>query len=113
MPWDYVIDADQKLVYSRGWCDVTDADVLDHQRKLAEDPQFRSDFSQIIDFLGASSLKALTSNGIRKAAERTCSVRTRAGQLSLWTMPVSEWRACFRSIATLLAGKTKSACSRA
>ena len=70
MPWDYVIFADKRLVYSRGWGDVTDADVLDHQRRLAEDPQFRNDFSQLIDFLGANSLKALTFDGIRKAAQR-------------------------------------------
>ena len=70
MPWDYVIYPDQQLVYTRWWGDVTDTDVLDHQRKLADDSQFRNDFSQLIDFLGASSLKALTSDGIKKLAQR-------------------------------------------
>jgi len=113
MPWDYVIFADKRLVYSRGWGDVTDADVLDHQRRLAEDPQFRNDFSQLIDFLGANSLKALTFDGIRKAAQRHVFGPGSRRAIVVSDAASLDWRACLKAIATLPGAKSKSTCSEA
>jgi hypothetical protein len=49
---------------------VTDADLLDHQRLLAEDPKFNSDFSQLIDCRDVTSAKQVTAFGIQNAARR-------------------------------------------
>jgi hypothetical protein len=70
MPCDYAIDAERQRVWSRAWGDVTDADLLDHQRRLAQDPTFHRHFSQLIDFRAARSLQAVTPAGIRIAAKR-------------------------------------------
>jgi hypothetical protein len=70
MPSDYVIDIEDRLVRSRLWGEVTDADLLDHQRRLAEDPQFSSDFSQLIDSRDVTSAKEITAYGVRSIAQR-------------------------------------------
>jgi hypothetical protein len=59
----HVIDVERQLVYSRGWGDVTDADLLDHQQRLAQNPRFHSDCSQLWDFLGPSSRRAIVVQG--------------------------------------------------
>jgi hypothetical protein len=69
MPASYTIDAERQLVYSRGWGDVTDADLLDHQQRLALDPCFQPHFYQLMDFLGVTSA-AVTANGVRAVAQR-------------------------------------------
>jgi hypothetical protein len=70
MPADYLIDAERQLVYSRGWGDLTDADLLDHQRRLALDPRFHPDLSQLLDFLGVTSSKGVTANAVKEGARR-------------------------------------------
>jgi hypothetical protein len=70
MPADYTIDTERRLVYSRGWGDLTDADLLEHQRRLALDPRFHPDFSQLIDLLGVSSAEGVTANGVMEVAKR-------------------------------------------
>ena len=70
MPVDYAIHAERQLVHSRAWGDVTDAELLDHQRRLALDPAFDSEFSQMLDFLGVTGVKAITADGIRDVAQR-------------------------------------------
>jgi hypothetical protein len=70
MPSDYVIDTEYRLVRSRLWGDATDADLFDHQRRLAEDPQFSSDFSQLIDSRDVTSAKDITAFGVRSIARR-------------------------------------------
>jgi hypothetical protein len=70
MPADYTIDAERQLVYSRGWGDLTDADLLDHQRRLALDPRFHPGFSQLIDFLDVTSAGAVTAEGVVEVAKR-------------------------------------------
>jgi len=70
MPVDYTIDAERQLVYSRAWGEVTDAELLDHQGRLALDPRFNADFSQLLDFVGVTSHGGLTASGIRAIAQR-------------------------------------------
>jgi hypothetical protein len=59
MPADYTIDAARQFVYSRGWGALTDEDLLDHQQRLALDPRFHSNYCQLIDFLGVTSVDPL------------------------------------------------------
>jgi hypothetical protein len=70
MPSDYAIDAQRQLVYSRAWGGLTDADLFDHQRRLGLDPRFHPDFSQLLDFLGVTSSKGVTANGVKEVARR-------------------------------------------
>lgn len=69
MPFDLVIDAEHRIVYSRAWGEFTEADVLAHRQKLNADPLFDSTFRQLADFSGvtrmaisAASIRALTSS---------------------------------------------------
>jgi hypothetical protein len=66
MPVSYRIDQAQRLVYSRGWGAVNEAELTSHAQSLRIDPAFNPDFGQIVDFtevtrLGASyrSIRAL------------------------------------------------------
>ena len=69
MPFDFVIDAEHRIVYSRAWGEFTEADVLAHRQHLKANPQFDATFRQLADFSGvtrftisATSVKALTSS---------------------------------------------------
>jgi hypothetical protein len=70
MPSDYVIDAEHGLVRSRVWGAAADAELFDHQRRLAADPRFNSDFSQLIDSRDVTSTEGLTGSGIESVALR-------------------------------------------
>jgi hypothetical protein len=59
MPADYVIDAEHRIVYSRAWGELTEADVLVHRQRLKTDPRFDPAFRQLADFSGVTRL-ALT-----------------------------------------------------
>ena len=68
MPYDILIDAEHRIVYSRAWGEFTEADVLAHRQRLKADPQFDPTFRQLADFTGVTrlaistaSVKALTS----------------------------------------------------
>jgi hypothetical protein len=69
MAFDFVIDAENRIVYSRAWGEFTEADVLAHRQHLKANPQFDSTFRQMADFSGvtrmaisAASIRALTSS---------------------------------------------------
>jgi hypothetical protein len=49
MPCNYHIDEERRLVISTAWDRLTGAEVVDHQRKLQNDPRFERDFSQFLD----------------------------------------------------------------
>jgi hypothetical protein len=70
MPADYTIDVKRQLVHSRAWGHVTDTDLLEHQRRLALDPRFHPDFSQLWDLLAVTNHDAVTVNGVRDVAQR-------------------------------------------
>jgi hypothetical protein len=69
MPADYTIDTERQLVYSRAWGVVTDADLLEHQRRLALDPRFHRDLFQLWDLLGVTKYDAVTINGLKQSAK--------------------------------------------
>jgi hypothetical protein len=50
MPWNYRIDEERRLVITTAWDRLTVAEVVDHQRKLLNDPAFQRDFFQFLDF---------------------------------------------------------------
>ena len=69
MPFDLVIDAEHRIVYSRAWGEFTEADVLTHRQQLKANSLFDSSFRQLADFSGvtrlaisAASVRALTSS---------------------------------------------------
>jgi hypothetical protein len=70
VPWSFTIDVERHVVYSRGWGDLTDEALLDHQGRLALDPGFQANFSQLIDFTGVTSVAAVTTGGVRAVAQR-------------------------------------------
>lgn len=69
MPAEHVIDAEAGVVYSRAWGVLTDDDLLDHQRRVRDDPDFRPGLNQLFDFYDVSEV-AVTPAGIRTLAER-------------------------------------------
>jgi hypothetical protein len=70
MPADYTIHIERQLVYSRLWGDVADADLFEHQRRLALDPVFHRDLHQLIDLIGVTNYDGVTTRGIQNAAQR-------------------------------------------
>jgi hypothetical protein len=69
MPFDLVIDAEHRIVYSRAWGEFTEADVLAHRQQMKANPLFDSSSRQLADFSGvtrlaisAASVRALTSS---------------------------------------------------
>lgn len=70
MPAWYQIDPIRKLVLSSGSGTVTVADMLEHQRKLFEDPDFDPTFSQLIDFTHVTQLDASAAD-FRMLAEKS------------------------------------------
>nr|HEV7953882.1 hypothetical protein [Candidatus Acidoferrales bacterium] len=57
MPVTYKIDKERRLVSSNAYGVVTREEILDHQRKLAADPDFSPTFSQIADFTRTTKLE--------------------------------------------------------
>jgi hypothetical protein len=49
MPCNYRIDEERRLVITTAWDRLTGAEVVDHQRKLQNDPGFSRDFFQFLD----------------------------------------------------------------
>ena len=69
MPFDFVIDSERRIVYSRAWGEFTEADVVAKRQRLKADPRFDPTFRQLADFSGVTriaistaSIKALTSS---------------------------------------------------
>jgi hypothetical protein len=70
MPCDFEIDADHHLVRTRIYGDVTDTELLDHQRRLAADPRFGPGFSQLVDCRDVTSSRGLSAQGIESGARQ-------------------------------------------
>lgn len=68
MAGSFHLDVAGRRVFSRGWGELTDADLLGHVRALAAHPDFVPDFEQCVDYLGVERV-ALTSEAVRHAAE--------------------------------------------
>src|SRR5262245_39140943 len=67
MPCSYTLDVARQIVFSRGWGDLTDADVLAHSVNLKADPRFEPRFRQVYDFRDLTAIK-VTSGGVRSVA---------------------------------------------
>jgi hypothetical protein len=49
MPCEFLIDADRRLVISRGTETFRYADFLEHMKLLAPDPRFKPEFNHLVD----------------------------------------------------------------
>jgi len=70
MPSSYKIDKSRRLVSSEASGLVTMADLMAHQDKLASDPDFAADYSQLYDLTRVSTVN-LTTNELRRLAQRS------------------------------------------
>ena len=70
MPADYLINRNLGVVFSQAWGVLTDSDLLDHQRRLAQDERFQPDLNQIFSFEDVTVVE-VTPAGIQTLAERT------------------------------------------
>ncbi len=70
MPCDYSIDGDHLLVRRHAWGDVTDADLLDHQQVIEDDPSVASDFAQVIDVRAVTGITRVTGRCLEDVARR-------------------------------------------
>jgi hypothetical protein len=77
MSADFTINPDQKFVFSFGWDTLTFDDVINHRRRLAEDPQFRLDYRQIIDITQVASVKLSNSEIQSLAGQRVFAPESR------------------------------------
>jgi hypothetical protein len=71
MPLRYVIDKERRLVHTTGWDRLTFAQSRSYQDQLLNDPDFDSEFNQLVD------LSALTGPGM--SIEETKLLATRSG----------------------------------
>jgi hypothetical protein len=69
MPAEYRIDVERGVVYSRAWGELTDDEMLEHQRRLGSDPAFDPALNQLFDFQEVTHSR-LTNAGIRTLAKR-------------------------------------------
>ena len=60
MPTSYQLDAVQRLVCSRSWGVLTDAEVVDLYRRLAAEPEFEPTFRQLCDLREVTRLATST-----------------------------------------------------
>jgi hypothetical protein len=70
MPCSYVIDKDRRLVISIGAGVFTAEDGRQHQQALADDPDFNSDFCQLIDLTSVKEF-AFDSDWVRQSAQHS------------------------------------------
>ncbi|HXF59791.1 MAG TPA: hypothetical protein VN539_08195 [Candidatus Saccharimonadales bacterium] len=63
MPGSYWIEAERRLVFTRGWGVLTDDELLAHARTLRADSRFVRSYGQIVDFRELSKVE-VTSDGI-------------------------------------------------
>ncbi len=70
MPVTYRINSSLRMVFSRGEGEVTEAEILDHRRRLREHQDFQPSFSQLVD-LREVTKAALSLADMRVIASRT------------------------------------------
>src|SRR5258708_16593245 len=70
MPTSYKIDKARRLVLSEGSGLLTMPDLLAHQDKLASDPDFSADYSQLYDLTQVTDVE-ITPNDVRRLAQRS------------------------------------------
>ncbi len=69
MPVDHQINRELGIVFSRAWGVLTDDDLLEQQRCLGQNPEFKPSLKQLFDFREVTDVQ-VTGHGIRALAER-------------------------------------------
>ena len=67
MPVSYLIDTTRRIVFSRGWGVLTDAEIAAHPHALRADARFEAEFNQIVDFRALTEIR-VSSGGVREVA---------------------------------------------
>lgn len=70
MSCEYHIDAARRCVFTRCWGDLTDEDLLGHQRSITAHPGFDPMMSQCMDYREVVQV-SLTTDGVRALAVRS------------------------------------------
>jgi hypothetical protein len=70
MPLAYKIDKERRLVMITGWDMIARQDVIDHQQKLAADPDLSPTYSSIADFTRVTKLE-VTAADVRTFAAKS------------------------------------------
>jgi hypothetical protein len=71
MPCESSIDVPLRLVRTRAWGELTEQDLLDHQKRLVSDPQFDASFSQLFDCTGVTGVRGVSASLIKEGAQQT------------------------------------------
>src|SRR6266550_3627220 len=71
MPATFAIDGLVRTVFVTGGDPLTDADLVDAQRRLRAHPEFDPDFRQLFDLRAVTSLREVSSNALRALATRS------------------------------------------
>ena len=58
MPQSYRVDADQGVVVSRVWGEVTTSQIHEHYRAIQSDPAFVATFNHLVDIRGVTEVEA-------------------------------------------------------
>ncbi len=72
MPTEFELDRSKRIVYSRAWGDLTDAELLDHMAKmrgLLEQGALDSTWAQVFDLSDAKNLDEVSSAGVGRLAK--------------------------------------------
>ena len=70
MPADYTIDKSKRMVFSKAYGNLTGQDIISHQDKLRNDPDFDPSFSQLVDCTKVTKADDLSTDNIYALAER-------------------------------------------
>ena len=68
MPGSYLIDVQRRIVFTRGWGALNDAELIAHAESLSSNGRFDPGFRQIIDFRDLSDIR-VTGAGVRAVAQ--------------------------------------------
>ena len=95
MPVSYLIDKNQRLVFSRLSGTVTEPEVYEHNRKLRTDPDFNPGFRQLVDCTGLTEILVATGT-ITRSRTTNSSLPEHAERSSRPVTWPSGWRGCSR-----------------
>jgi len=70
MPADYKIDTSKRMVFSIAYGNLTDQEVYAHQDKLRNDPDFDSEFSQLVDLTNVTHIDDLSIEALYALADK-------------------------------------------
>ena len=82
MPIDYRIDTKLGVIFTSANGVLTDQDLLQHKRRLLEDPQFRAGLAELSDVRNVDRLD-VTPEGIRRFAQQDAADATTLGDYKL------------------------------